>query len=139
MSEIDDIVQVLRDEYDSKPEWFKAVAGSLPITGQLAALHEYNKAMKSGAGEEAIMAALGGLPLVGMATKGVALTKNAKKLSQHKEMMDTNILARALSNIGFGVGAGQSSAKTAQEVMQRASDRVYEQDAFAMATGGESL
>ena len=88
------------------------------------------------------MAALGGLPMVGMATKGVTLSKNAKKVAQHKEMLDTNLLARALSNIGFGVGAGQSSAKTAQEVMQKASDYENEQafkNGFASARGGVGL
>ena len=143
MSDLEEIIQGLRDEFDSKPEWFKAIAGALPVTGQLAALHEYDKAVKAGESEDAIMAALGGLPLVGMAGKSVTLSKNAKKVSQHNEMVNTPILARALSNLGFGVGAGQSSARTAQEELQRlksgAADNLMEQAAFTKASGGERL
>ena len=140
--DINEIVQGLRDEYDSKPEWFKAIASALPLTGQLAALHEYDKAMSAGKGQDAILAAIGGLPMVGMATKGAVLAKGAKGAAQIAER-DSSVIARGISNLGFGAGLGQSSAMTAQEQLKNlklnAADSLAEQDAFYRASGGEQI
>ena len=143
MSDLADLIQGLRDEYDSKPEWFKAIAGSLPVTGLLAALHEYDKAVSEGKSEEAIAAAIGGLPAVKMLKSGSAvLSKSPAVIKSAREAMDSNILARALSNIGFGVGAGQSVGNTLQEAQQAAAKYEQEQafrQGFANARGGEEL
>ena len=122
---VKDILSGLRDEFDSKPEWFKAIAGSLPVTGQLVALHEYDKAVEAGKTGDALMAVIGGLPLVGMATKGAVLAKGAKGAAQIAER-DSSVIARGLSNLGFGVGAGQATTKTAQEQLLMAKQRAAE-------------